>query len=225
MHTISPNLDAQATSVNGAPTVPGRVLAAMHDDQGAAAVSFILAFPIFLVLVGIVVQFALIANARIVVQHAAYAAARSASTSLPDGHPEKVRRAAQMALAPISPVAGNVDAEGRDISQALQDCQVQVSNAYAARYAYAMEAASVEWTDADADYETDPGREIDITVRYRFQLTVPVAGALLSPTQGHVAGTEGRFYEVTATARARTSPGRKVRADSAGLPIQRGSSQ
>src|SRR5215208_3151052 len=80
-------------------------LRALHDDRGAAAVSFILAFPIFLTIVSILVQMALMVNAKLTVQHAADAAARAAATSLPDGHPENVSRAAWMALAPLSPKA------------------------------------------------------------------------------------------------------------------------
>src|SRR5215212_9878765 len=75
----------------------------LHSDTGSAAVSFILAFPIFLTIVGIVVQMALMVNAKIMVTHAADAAARAAATSLPDGHPENVQKAAWQALAPISP--------------------------------------------------------------------------------------------------------------------------
>lgn len=174
-------------------------------------------------IVGIVVQFALIANARIIVQHAAHATARSASTSLPDGHPEKVRRAARMALAPISPVAGSgVDPEARDITQAMQDCHIDISSAYAGRYTYAMDATDVSWTNAGTDFPTSPSQEIEVTLRYRFQLTVPVAGALLAPAQSQIAGTSGRFYEITAKASTLTAPGRKTRADRTGLPIQNG---
>ncbi len=67
--------------------------------------SFVLVFPIFLLIVGILVQYALLLNARVWVEHAADVAARSAVTALPDDRPAAVEKAAILALVPLSPAA------------------------------------------------------------------------------------------------------------------------
>src|SRR5207237_1241107 len=81
-----------------------RILRVLHRrDDGSAAVSFIMAFPIFLWIIAILVQMVLLVNAKIMVSYAADCAARSAVTSLPDEHPENIKQAACAALAPLSP--------------------------------------------------------------------------------------------------------------------------
>ncbi len=91
------------------------------DERGTSELEFTIALPVFLVSVLTVVQVALMVNAYLVVDYAAYCAARSAAVWLPQstpGEPERqlaadeedtsekrsrIRRAAAIAVLPIAP--------------------------------------------------------------------------------------------------------------------------
>lgn len=199
-----------------------RAIASLHRDDGAAAaVSFVIAFPIFLTIVGVLVQISLMVNAKIMVTAAADAAARAAVTSLPDEKPENIGRAAWIALAPLSPEAASTTAsEASADYDALKTAGVDVPETFPARYTYAKEAAAVSWSPEApaADFVHEVGREVEVTVTYKFLLTVPGAKTFASATDGTVAGVEGRFWEVTGKAKAMTSHGRKVRSLGNGWP-------
>ena len=128
-----------------------RLAGVLHHDSGAAAVSFILAFPIYLTIVAIVVQTALMVNAKVMVTQAAEAAARAAVTSLPDGHPENVARAALMTIAPLCPPATSSSSDGTSIYNALQKVGANVAESFPARYTYAADATKVSWSP-EADF-------------------------------------------------------------------------
>ncbi len=184
------------------------VLANLHNDRGGVAVSFILAFPIFLVIVAVLVQFALIANAKVAIDHAAQMAARAAVTSLPDDHPENVTAAACMALAPLSPVAPSPIAQATTLQQALIGMGVDTPDTFAGRYTYALDATNVSWSP-DIDFLRSRSQEIEVKVVYRFRLTVPAAMKFVG-ADGTVAGVQGRFLDIVSTCRAQTSHGRQA---------------
>jgi hypothetical protein len=185
-------------------------------DDGAAAVPFILALPIFLIILGILIQYALIVNAKIVITNAAQAAARSAVTSLPEGRPENVERATYMSLASISPRAQMpVRPEGERVYQAMLATGLQVLPSFAERYTYAMEAADVSCRPADLS--TSRARELDVTVRYRFYLTVPGALRLIGNADT-VAGIRGRYIDIVSTNRVESSHSRQANAGGGGWP-------
>lgn len=190
----------------------------LHDDRAAVAVSFILVFPIYLLIVGILVQYALLLAARVWVEHAAQVAARSAVTALPDLRPQAVEKAAVMALAPLSPVArgSNVDGEAADMADALQRCGVNLPDTFAQRYTYAKQATRVSCSGGD--YVNTHGQEIRVTVRYHFLLTVPGASRILAPHYDTVAGVEGRYQTLVASTTVITSHGRKTRSHGDGVP-------
>lgn len=195
---------------------PVVLLRRLHDDCGTISISFVLAFPIFLVIVAVFVQYALLVNARTVVQHAAEAAVRAAITSLPDQRPQNVIKAARMALVPLCPAAaGSPDAEADSIADSLRACGANIPASYAQRYTYAVDAASVAWSGGD--YEHNEGREVAVTLRYRFRLTVPAAMTFIG-RDAEVAGLSGRYFDLVATARAQSSHGRKTHAHGNGWP-------
>ena len=70
-------------------------------NQGQATVEFALTLPLWLLLVLGTIQFSLLGTARLTVQYAAYAAARSALVDLPE-EPVDPQRAARVALAPVT---------------------------------------------------------------------------------------------------------------------------
>jgi len=186
-----------------------RTLRRLAGDDGAAAVSFILTFPIFMLIVAIIVQLALMVTAKIAVSHAADTAARAAMTSLPDERPDNVARAAWLSLAPISPEAEAATPEGAEVAEALRQVGTSVPDSFAARYAYAMAATEVSWTP-ERSFEGAEGAPVEIDVTYHFRLTVPFAMRIVPAVESPISGVNGRFWRVSAQRRVQASHGRKV---------------
>jgi len=98
-----------------------RAVVLRADEQGTSELEFALAFPIFLVSVLITIQIALLLNAQLVVDYAAFCAARSAAVWVPQDLPDeppnsiasdeessaekrtRIRRAAAVATLAVSP--------------------------------------------------------------------------------------------------------------------------
>ena len=188
--------------------------------RGTVSVTFILTLPIFLAIVAIFVQYTLMLNARVMVQYAAETAARSAITALPDEHEDAIARAARMALVPLSPQATNaMDPEATAMADAMRAAGIDIADSFAPRYTYAKEATQVSWVAFDADHlPEDDGEQATVTVRYRFQLTVPFAARLISGQTDTVAGVQGRFFQYQASVTTETAHGRKAPADGNGWP-------
>jgi Flp pilus assembly protein TadG len=171
--------------------------------------------PLFLAILAVAVQYALMVNAKILVTDAAAAAARSAMTSLPEESPDNIKKAACFMLVPICPkAAGGASAEAQQIADALATLQTTVPSAFAERYTYAQAAAEVIYPNGD--YKHTHGEDILVTVRYRFYMTVPLAMRLMGGQSDTVAGIEGRFWTVESTVRVQTSHGRAADSDGNG---------
>jgi len=180
-------------------------------------VPFIIAFPIFLWIIAVLVQWALIVNAKVMVDFAAQAAARAAVTSLPEGKPDNVNAAACMALEPLSPVASDATTAQADSTyQALTTLGVKAPVSFSARYTYAMAATQTSWTP-DIDFTTSVGRPIDVTLVYRFKLTVPGAMGLVGASDT-IAGVNGRFLDIASSRQVFTTHGRAANSDGSGFP-------
>jgi len=188
-----------------------------HSDCGGAAVAFIIAFPIFLWIIAVLVQFALIANAKVMIDFAAQSAARAAVTSLPEGNPDNVNAAACMALTPLSPQASQAAASQADSAyQALLALGVKADATFPARYTYAMAATTTSW-NPQMDFTIHTGQPVDVTVTYRFKLTVPGAWGLVG-TSDTVAGLDGHYLDIVSTRHVFTSHGRAANSDGSGFP-------
>jgi len=195
-----------------------RLSRSLHSDRGSAAVPFIFSLPIFLLILAILVQYALIVNAKLLISHAANTAARAAVTSLAEGHPENVSSAAYLSLAPVSPLATTaVHPQADLVYRAMENSGIAVAESFPARYTYAMEAARVDWSPHQDDFTTSTGQPLEVTVSYRFHLTVPAAMRLIGLADT-VAGVHGRFLNISSTSRVQTSHGRQVAADDEGWP-------
>ncbi len=170
-------------------------------DKGTVAVTFLLSLPLLLVTLCVITQYALIINARIVLNRAVSAAARSAMVCLPtdpqidtqyDNQTElqgdqMVNQSAMMILESISPKAqGAISDEGRQITDSLQKSGIQVPTTFADHYTFAQAATTLEWTQVDTSGQPIPGTQwppeqfahwrgqtIQLTVHYRFYLNVP----------------------------------------------------
>lgn len=195
-----------------------RLLAALHDDRGGAAISFVLTFPIFLIIVGIIVQYALIINAKVNIDRAAQAAARAAITCLPDEQPERVSQAARMSLVPLSPEAKSpIAAEAEGMYDSLRRMGVNTAETFPRRYTYAMEATRVTWNPR-IDFLHSAGREIEVMVVYRYYLTVPGAMQFISGNTETIAGVTGKFVDIASRVRVQTVHGRQARTRGDGWP-------
>ena len=196
-----------------------RMVDIVHDDHGAVAVSFILCLPIFLTLIGIIVQLALLVNAKIMVDNALHTAARSAVTALPEHQFDAIQRAARFALVPVSPQAQTAPSqEATAVSAALSDCGVAVPATFAARYTYATEAANVTWNPSGTDYQRSAGQEVQVTLHYKFYLTVPLVMNFIAPNTQTVAGVSGRYVDIGSVCTIQTAHGRQAVTDGDGWP-------
>ena len=119
-------------------------------DKGTVALTFLLSLPILIALIGIIVQWALVANARLSINRAANAAARTAMTVLPTdpllerGGPDMVRRSALIVLAGLSPASPeSATSDSQEVAQALQDCGLTLPDRYALRYSHADQGTTL----------------------------------------------------------------------------------
>jgi hypothetical protein len=192
-------------------------------DRGTVAVTFLLSLPIFLTIMMIVIQYGLMVNAKLLVERATAVAARSAMTALPtdpvvdevDG-PGIVNQSAYMALAPLSPMSRDAPTvEAAAVLQALRDAGLTVTDSYANRYTYAQEATTVSWPDQP--YAKMRGGEMELTIQYRFFLSVPFANILIGKADT-IAGVSGRFTTITSTVKVQLSHGRQASAGGNGWP-------
>jgi Flp pilus assembly protein TadG len=188
-------------------------------NRGSAAIPFLIALPIFLMIVGILVQYALIVNAKSMLDEATILAARSAATCLPDQESDRIAKAARMALVTISPQAKVAeDPEGSQIAGALGQMGATISDTYASRYTYAKEATTVTWNPSGVDFLKSPGQEVEVTVKYRYFLTVPGAMRFVSDSTDPVAGVPGRFVTLISRCKVQTAHGRQTMVNTSGWP-------
>ena len=175
------------------------------DDRGAATVSFILTLPVFWFIIVLLVQFVLIANAKIAVRHATYVAARSAVTSLPENRPQDVRTAAAIALSSISPAGFSTDLRAYDVQRAFYQMGVGPSE-LAGRFGFASRATTVTWNGSD-NRSTEPAAPLTVQLDYRFSLSVPIAQKIIG-SFGIISGVPGYYTDIHDSCTLTCSPGR-----------------
>ncbi|HVT80849.1 MAG TPA: TadE/TadG family type IV pilus assembly protein, partial [Phycisphaerae bacterium] len=183
--------------------------------------TFALSLPILLLLIGVIVQWALVANARLAINRAANAAARTAMTVLPTdpqlepGGPPMVRRSALIVLAGLSPVSQEgATSDAQEVAQALENCGLTLPDRYDLRYTHADQATTLDiepegtqwggWTELTHLHAP----EAVITLTYKFRLTVP--GAMFIGQHETVAGVEGYYLTMTAVRHVQLSDGREA---------------
>jgi TadE-like protein len=193
-------------------------------DTGTVTLTFAFCLPILLLLIGVLVQFALLINARLTLQRAVQAGARSAMTSLPTdqnigdpGGAAFVGRSIRMTLESLSPASPDAaTGEAQSVADALQQLGATLPNQYVQRYTYGQEAAVIQITPIDAngaevavtDFSKVAAPRVRLTVQYQFQLTVPVVRAAIGQL-GTVGGINGRFITLTSSLDVQLSPGRE----------------
>lgn len=189
-------------------------------DRGTVTLTFALSLPILLLLIGILVQFALLANAQLTLDRAVQAGARSAMTSLPvdaaigdAGGPANVERSVRMILESLSPASPETPTtEAQTVAEALQALGATLPDRYVERYSFAHRATVITIVPIDGtqlNFAQDRAPRVRLTVQYDFRITVPILNVFLGRIDT-VAGVEGRFRTLTSTVDVQLSPGREA---------------
>lgn len=164
------------------------------DEQGQSLLEFAISFPIVLFLVLAIMQFALMWNAKHVVNYAAFCAARS---YIVYGDERKASLAAKIASIPVSARASGMLSSvfGFNLASLLPS-GVLPELAYAAdKFAYSYLATSIKLLDKDgrplSETGDNPGIGEDITVEvtHKFRLIFPIVNRLIGQTFPETFGT------------------------------------
>ncbi|MGN6367687.1 MAG: TadE/TadG family type IV pilus assembly protein [Phycisphaerae bacterium] len=225
-----------------------RYLQRLHNrDRGTVAVTFLVSLPILLFVLAVIVQYAMIVNARIVLNRAAAGAARSAMTALSTdprietvgdgpGAPALdgvafVKMAACERLESISPIAPSPAGVANTDTQTIENYGFSINQSYGQRYDYADQATTIHWQVVDdlgnPIGQPDPppsvlchcsGQHVQLTVSYQFYLNVPGAKLFIG-SAGNVAGVDGRFITLNTTYDLQLSHGRETMTYDDGSPV------
>jgi hypothetical protein len=198
-----------AMTVRAVRRAPGRGLPRLlFDEEGAAySLSYVMVFPIYMLLVCLVVETSLVLMVKTGTVYAAYSAARSQvvwSSAHPDRMQERRRAAAVQAIAPFA-AAGRAYAQGAGVPGVPSAAALLYARAYrdvikgrapssylVAKYLFAERATRVESvTAAEGD--------VAVRVTYEMPLHVPGAGRIIGQ---HASWPGARFYtrRITSTA-------------------------
>ncbi|MEI7766492.1 MAG: hypothetical protein WCJ97_03540 [Phycisphaerae bacterium] len=201
-------------------TKPKALLRALHNEEASVSISFMLVFPIYLTIVGVLVQFSLLLAAKIVVEHAAIVAARSATTCLTEpafivDRSAQPAQAAALILAQLSPKGNSgISAPVQAAYDAMLDVSVTPGASFPARYQYALETTTVTWQGNNFDRRMS--QPITVSVSYPFRLTVPGVMAFIAPNVETKAGLDGHYITLKSEATVMTGHGRSTRSDAQG---------
>ena len=187
-----------------------RARVSLHrDERGTAVFEFPFALLLLVIVVMLTWQLGLLANGYLVVDFAAFVAARSAAVVVGEdhGHAERrgrlarddfrsskgrvVREAAALALVPIAGEAprGTLGSRlGREAYQALAELdppgapkQSYTSESVRKRVVYALEATRLK---AKSGRSYKGGRHITVEVEHDFELVIPFARRILGTRKG-----------------------------------------
>ncbi|MEQ9617143.1 MAG: pilus assembly protein [Phycisphaerales bacterium] len=201
----------------------------LHGAQaGSVMVEFTLVFPIVLLVMGMVVQLALFANASLVVRYAAFASARTACVTFSrslvgieedlDLEPERIEETAHLILASISPRAGGNDTQAR----ALNNIQRRQNGLWGTstlpqRVRYARLATNLTTEDGypPANFgfasigNVFAPKEVTVTIRYQYLITIPGLYTLPGLSTPAPAGVSGRIITITQSVTLQTTGARE----------------
>jgi hypothetical protein len=201
-------------------------------DRGYLAVSFAASLPILMLLIGIIVQYAMLVHAQLALDRAVQAGARSAMTALPvnpdirdPGGRNFVERSIRMTLESLSPAGVNVSSESESVAEALMALGMTLPDRYVQRYTYAEEATQITIQPINGsgipiwigNYSERAAPRIRLTVEYDFKVTVPLVGMALGRVDT-VDGVSGRFRRLRSSIEVQLSHGREASTDSVGVP-------
>ena len=198
---------------------------------GTIMVEFALALPVVGLVMGMVIQLALLANASLVVRYAAFTAARTAIISFerPQGwsleeslsdEPEKIDLTAHLVLATISPRAGGTDQAAWAMRRILERQQGPWGDRhYDERISYARAATTVTKEDAYPEGQIgflDLGipnifapKQVDVTVKYDFLITIPSLYTLPFISKPAPGGVSGHVFTIEQTVRLQSTGARQ----------------
>jgi len=187
---------------------------APHGEQGAAMLEFVMAMPFALMIILVMIQSMLLMVGNIVVHYSAYCAARVAIVTIPDDYLpsepsnemndglnsaklQRIRRAAEWALMPVSSSSPNVgEAEIIELSGGL-DTLFSAYGEETPGWATTILARKMQYARDFTEVTVDPperGRgapygekeDIHVTVRHTLYLSVPYANTVFAEVVGGV---------------------------------------
>jgi TadE-like protein len=172
------------------------------EDGAAYSISYVFVMPIYLLLVCLMTETALVLFVKMGTEYAAYAAARSAVVWLPAQPPiveQKIRLAAVNAMTPFASSSSlhgqGMGSGGRGAGTFVEAYQrfargAASSSYITAKYRYAEGATKVHWSPAHPRLN----ESVKVTLTYEMPLNTPGAGRIL----GHKSSS-GQFYSLPIT--------------------------
>ncbi len=168
-------------------------------EAATAMLDFILTFPLFTMIILVVIQFALMVNARIVVSYAAYIATRSAIVNTDGGlaaAEARAEAAAEIGCLPISPPLDSAltypnPALGLLLIHSDENPDLPGSERLrrwyrsGGKHLYAQEATEITITGADAEGNFAPQVPVTVEVSHAFHLSVPYADGVFAALVGN----------------------------------------
>jgi len=201
------------------PAVPGRRTA----EGGTAVVEFAMLFPIAVMVLMIMVQLSLLMQGNVVINYAAYAAARSAVVQIPQDYVgegrnelavgpagwkmDRIRRAAVLALTPIG---GRVPAEDEGLAiqadlrllydQAGEQPRAGLGQAFAEKFTYCNERTRILEVGPPAGNDRfEPLQAVRVVVEHDLVLSVPFARAIFADGSFQDADGATHYYTTVET--------------------------
>ena len=184
---------------------------------GTAVIEFAMLFPIAVMVLMIMVQLALLMQGNLLVNYAAYAAARSAVVQIPEEYPgegrnelapagwkmERIRRAAVLALTPVSgrippETAGlNIQADLRTLyEQSGETPRAGLARAFAEKFTYADRHTRIVEVGPPQGQGVFTSRQpVEVTIEHDLVLGVPFARAIFA--DGSFRDAEGNTHYYT----------------------------
>jgi uncharacterized protein (UPF0333 family) len=158
-----------------------------NDERGQSLLEFIISFPIVLFLVLAIMQFALMWNAKQVVNYAAFCAARS---YIVYGDEDKASLAARIATIPVSAKVSGIlaNVSGFDLTSFLPSVVLSEISYAADKFAYSYMATSIRLLNSDGEplkatgAGPEKGEDITVEVTHKFRLIFPIVNRLIGQT-------------------------------------------
>lgn len=170
-------------------------------QRGAAMVDFAMVMPFYVMLCLCLAQLTLWLHGFLIVQYAAFVAARSAIVQ-PDNSPARPQMAAAMACLNISPAVGPPRTSPAGVLLVFASGGLTDPRA-ARRWGYAMDNTAVTTRVSEAPLAGENGvafsEDVTVDVTYRFAMTIPWANRLLGGQRGDALTGNHYFDDFHAT--------------------------
>lgn len=164
---------------------------ATENESGQALVEFVIVFPVQLLLTLAIIQLALIMNAYIVVQHAAFMGARAVAVSDVEGAKAKDQAAKRVAARYCAAIASGESSGGGGGGDQLR-WEASSGNI---GFSNAKQQEAYGYATVKANDEANQGY-VSCNLTYDYVLWIPVANTLFATVAGNRAASNARGRKV-----------------------------